>query len=357
MSSHRKEPWFAVILSTLFPGLGHFYANRPIVGLLWLLGVWGLAAGAVWALVAAGIPAVVGIGLFVGSWLLSIVQLFDTHRSVRQQNDPAFEADRRSHKDPWLAVFLGRIIPGLGHFYQGQWAVGLMFLVAVWGLYLLGITGATMQDSLSALLLPIAWIISYFSIYHVYAKAPFQRETAPGKVIGIILASIFAPIVSGFMVLPIRLFVAEARFIPSASMEPTLAVADRIVVNKLAYAFNPPQRGDLIIFNPTETLRQQRFKDAFIKRIVGLPGDTVEVRDGKVWINGKALSEKYVKEPADYTFPPTKVPAGEYFVLGDNRNNAYDGHLWGTVPRDNIIGQATKRFWPLNRMGELNSNR
>jgi signal peptidase I len=158
------------------------------------------------------------------------------------------------------------------------------------------------------------------------------------------------------LALGIRHFVAEARYIPSGSMEPTLEVNDRLVVEKVSYHFNPPERGDIVVFWPPEGLTPpgQR-RDAFIKRVIGLPGDVVEVRDGQVYINNEALAEDYIKAPPDYQWGPEEVPEGAYLVLGDNRNSSYDSHAWGFLPGDNIIGKAVVRFWPLDRLGWLDT--
>jgi signal peptidase I len=158
---------------------------------------------------------------------------------------------------------------------------------------------------------------------------------------------------SAILAFGIRTFVAEARYIPSGSMEPTLQVNDRLIVDKLGYHFKDPQRGDIVVFSPTDTLEKQNFHDAFIKRVIGLPGETVEVKSGRVYVNDRPLSEKYIKEIPDYHWGPQKVPQGSYLVLGDNRNNSYDSHYWGFVPRDKIIGRAVVRFWPVGRVGEI----
>ena len=157
----------------------------------------------------------------------------------------------------------------------------------------------------------------------------------------------------------IRTFVAEARYIPSESMQPTLEINDRLIVEKISYRFRTPQRGDVVVFRPTEELKNQGYNEAFIKRVIGLPGDTVEVKNDEVFVNGQKLPEKYILIPADYRprpsrpYGPTKVPEDQYLVLGDNRNNSLDSRSWGFVPRENLIGRATVRFWPLNRIGAL----
>jgi len=158
---------------------------------------------------------------------------------------------------------------------------------------------------------------------------------------------------SVFLAIGIRSFVAEARYIPSGSMEPTLQINDRLIIDKIGYNFRQPQRGDIVVFSPTEALKQQNFKDAFIKRVIGLPGETVEVKGGRVYVNDQALREQYIEEEPEYSYGPVTVPEDNYLVLGDNRNNSYDSHYWGFVPRENIIGRAIVRFWPLNRAGEV----
>ncbi len=154
----------------------------------------------------------------------------------------------------------------------------------------------------------------------------------------------------------IRTFVAEARYIPSSSMEPTLEINDRLIIEKISYHFHDPQRGDVVVFNPTKVLREQNFKDAFIKRVIGVPGDQVLVKNGQVYVNNKPIQEKYIAQPPDYDFGPVVVPYNSYLVLGDNRNNSYDSHYWGFVPTDKIIGRAFVRFWPPERMGSINEN-
>jgi signal peptidase I len=159
--------------------------------------------------------------------------------------------------------------------------------------------------------------------------------------------------ISLFLAFGIRTFIAEARFIPSGSMLPTLQINDRLIIDKISYDFSDPKRGDIIVFNPTSALEAQNFHEAFIKRVIGLPGDRVEVKEAKVYVNNIPLQENYLEASPDYQWGPVIVPAHSYLVLGDNRNNSYDSHYWGFVPRQNIIGKAMFRFWPLNRIGEI----
>ncbi|MBO1349388.1 MAG: signal peptidase I [Hormoscilla sp. GUM202] len=187
---------------------------------------------------------------------------------------------------------------------------------------------------------------------------------------------------SGILAFGIRTFVAEARYIPSGSMLPTLQINDRLIIDKLGYHFRDPQRGDIVVFKPTDGLLEENpnLKDAFIKRVVGLPGEKVELRQGNVYVNDRPLAEKYVASdfnpaapvtassthqrtqinvcPPDKRFlsQPVTVPADSYLVMGDNRNNSYDSRCWGFVPRDRIIGRAIVRFWPFNHFGQLDES-
>jgi signal peptidase I len=133
-----------------------------------------------------------------------------------------------------------------------------------------------------------------------------------------------------------------------SSMEPSFLQGDCIMVDKVTYHSSGPQRGQVIVFNPPPPNEESRYP--FIKRVIGLPGDTVEIMDGKVFVNGTALDEdEYINERPDYTMAPIVVPENEYFVLGDNRNNSSDSHMGWTVPRDNIIGKAWFTYWPPSR--------
>ncbi len=151
----------------------------------------------------------------------------------------------------------------------------------------------------------------------------------------------------------IRTFIAEPRFIPSDSMFPTLEINDRLVVEKVSYYFRPPTQGDIIVFNPPEQLQTLGYASdqAFIKRVIGEPGQTIQVKDGWVYIDNQPLYENYTAEPPDYKLEPQKIPENSYFVMGDNRNDSNDSHVWGFLPKQNIIGRAVFRFWPIDRFG------
>jgi signal peptidase I len=141
-------------------------------------------------------------------------------------------------------------------------------------------------------------------------------------------------------------FTIQSFIVVEHCMEPSFHEGERLLVNKVIFHFTDPKRGDVIILHPPIDPEA-----VYIKRIIAIPGDTVEVKEGAVYINGIKLDEPYIKEPPTYTLTERIIPEDEYFVLGDNRNNANDSHKWGTVSRENIIGKAWLRFWPLKEWG------
>ncbi len=116
--------------------------------------------------------------------------------------------------------------------------------------------------------------------------------------------------------------------------------------NRVLFPLGSPQRGDVMVFRYPEDPSRD-----FIKRVIGLPGDTVEVKGGYVYVNGLRADEPYIYERPNYPIAAEKVPPDHYFVLGDNRNNSHDSHIWGMVPREDLIGKAWVVYWPMNEWG------
>jgi signal peptidase I len=187
------------------------------------------------------------------------------------------------------------------------------------------------------------------------------REVAETIVLALLIFLLVRAVVQNFQV--------EGR-----SMEPTLQTEWYLLVNKALYweinlktvdkflpfidpgddptryIFRGPQRGDVIVFEQPNTDPGAAERD-FIKRVIALPGEVVEVHDGKVFIDGRPLDEPYIQEPPGYTCPAQRIPPGHYWVLGDNRNNSSDSHSWGPIPKENIIGQAFLSYWPFSEFG------
>ncbi len=181
------------------------------------------------------------------------------------------------------------------------------------------------------------------------------------------------------MLIIIRFFIGEIRWIPSGSMRPTLIEGDRIIVERFSRFYSAPKRGDIMVFYPPFVKLQNTpwkvfsrltgffCKDvAYIKRVVGMPGDKVEIKPDKsgkyiVYINDEPYDEPYILSPYDYRpcddvmfCGPYEIPEKHYLMLGDNRGNSQDGRYWGLLSQDRFIGKAVILFWPLNRIKTLN---
>ena len=149
----------------------------------------------------------------------------------------------------------------------------------------------------------------------------------------------------------VKTFLLQAFYIPSASMEPTLRVKDRVLVNKLSYDFHDIRRGDIVVFRTPPGESSSEIKD-LIKRVIALPNETVEGHDGRVFINGEALREPYLAEGVTTSaFPPQKIPPGHAWMMGDNRPNSKDSRVFGPIEDDLVVGRAFIRVWPVTSIG------
>jgi signal peptidase I len=163
----------------------------------------------------------------------------------------------------------------------------------------------------------------------------------------------------------IQAFVVKPYMIPSESMATTIVTGQRVLVDRLEYHYRDIHRGDIVVFRHVTPEA-----DVLIKRVVGLPGDTLSIRDGRLYVNGKPLDEPYLDTargvtvetfPGDITTPsgtpgwtlnePYTLPPDQYFMMGDNRTDSFDSRFWGTVDRRDIIGRAVFTYWPLDRLG------
>jgi signal peptidase I len=206
-----------------------------------------------------------------------------------------------------------------------------------------------------------------------------QSPASPGPARSVLVEVPVLLAVAIVIALVMKAFVAQAFFIPSASMVPQLEIHDRVVVSKLSYRLHDPRRGDIVVFAcppgadctvrpplhevaPVRWLRDlgeamgllQPRRDEFIKRVLALPGETVEGRDGHVYVDGKLVVEPYLPDGVrTSSFPPTVVPAGMLWVMGDNRGNSEDSRRFGPIRRRTVVGRTVFRIWPLNHMSFL----
>ncbi len=175
--------------------------------------------------------------------------------------------------------------------------------------------------------------------------------------------AVIVVVVAVLVAVLLRAFVVQTFFIPSGSMEPTLQIGDRILVNKLSYHLHGVDRGDIVVFSrpPTENCGGPEVND-LVKRVIGLPGDVVSLSGGYVYIDGKRLDESWLPASEQaITVPgppgngsnlarPYKVPTNDYFVMGDNRTDSCDSRYWGPISKSLIVGKVELRVWPLSSL-------
>ena len=174
---------------------------------------------------------------------------------------------------------------------------------------------------------------------------------------------IIVVVVAVLVAVLLRTFVVQTFFIPSGSMEPTLQIGDRILVNKLSYHLHGVDRGDIVVFSrpPAENCGGPEVND-LVKRVIGLPGDVISLSRGSVYIDGKQLNESWLpatEQGITSAGPmgnrsnlahPYRIPAGSYFVMGDNRNDSCDSRYWGPIKQSEIVGKVEVRVWPISSL-------
>jgi signal peptidase I len=179
------------------------------------------------------------------------------------------------------------------------------------------------------------------------------------ELLGVVVVAILVAVL-------LRTFVVATYSIPSGSMEPTLQIGDRIVVNKLSYHLHGVDRGNIVVFStpPNEDCAGPPVSD-LVKRVIGLPGETISLSDGSVYINGRLLPEPFLPPDVrtdNYPGPsnnayslhrPYRIPEGDVYVMGDNRSRSCDSRFWGPIAESSIVGKVDLRIWPLSRFGFL----
>ncbi len=283
--------------------------------------------------------------------------------AVNAQDDPRAGASPLPVEapEPWLAVLLTAFLPGTGHLYAGRvgkgWALWLGGLAVVWLPLLLG-AGRTLRGTLLVLLAGLAyWVF-------LMVSAARHARGARGGGLGsrrwiAVLALAFCQIVVGNLLirfwLPLRGFK-----IPSGSMEPTLLVGDFLIADQTAWGLRELRRGDLVIHESAEVPGR-----SFLKRVVALPGEVIEIRDKRVFIDGEPIEEPWAAHSDGRTYPaspatpppfgnrdqygPETVPEGTLFLLGDNRDNSNDSRFHGPVDRSLVFGRPLYIYWSTDR--------
>ncbi len=373
------EPWLAVHLSHYWPGLGHVrvgdWQRGALIMTITALLFWG---GIGLLLSDAPRGGVLGLLAVNGAPLFGIWSLFDAHRTARSRGSEAWQADRRKSPDPWLAIFLNGLLIGAGHYYLRQrWLAFSLLCLGTAGLVI-----PPLVPWIILIITPIAALHLYLTTPERYAIAKTPPKTllilAQVLLVSLILPVLFLAINRG-----VDSQLMEIRTVSSPAMLPTLDMGEQVVIDKWVYQKHLPQRGEVIALKtpgsaaqprpswrngnrspeaspttptpgespdnpsnspapdspapdnpapdnpapdnpapdkPNPTARSPRF-NAVVRRIVGLPGETLKIEAGQVWINERPLQESSLLEPIPIAWGPITIPADQYFVLGDNRRD------------------------------------
>lgn len=385
------NPWYAVNLSLLFPGVGHLYGGQFARGLVWFGLALGLLLGTIWAFLGAHGNVQLGaacLGMGLVLWAFSVIDAYSCLSQGAAQVFRSFAAQERREqtaKDLWFSVFLSQLLPGLGHFHARRFAAGTVFLLLTllwfsavalvhWMVIAMGLLWAiacvqlawqlSFQPSQSAMMSePVGHESSMNSAVSneagLQVLVPIQVSPAPAIAQGIVrkglvlavLILLSRSLMFGSVALAERW--VEPFAVPSESMVPTLQVGDRILVSKSANY--RPERGDIVVFRShytvgeDSTVAESEESHFFVKRLVAVAGDQVEIHRGQLWVNGQPQVEDYLPEPIRYELPAQQLQAGELFVLGDNRNFSFDSHVWGMLPAQDLVGHAYRISWPPER--------
>jgi signal peptidase I len=361
----RKNPWLAASLSLLLPGTGHFYGCFFLRGTLWLLIEISAVVLSFVSLLSTGQPLAIFLVLSSASvFLVPLLSSFDSWRQVKVKapyiNTPGSKVDQ---KEPWLAVFMSLLWPGLGHVYLRRWFFSFFYIALtvlvfvvfkVWGLI-------------------VEKLVCACAIIHVYyAVGYLEQRTRPLVYFLIFMLAIVAARVG---ISYLSSICVQRAVIQENSMEPTLEETDVVVIDKVAYIFGNPQPGDIVavIYGPPDSPRSV----TIIKRIAATGGETVQFKEGRLYVDGSPRVLDVPKHhsastvvnninAADYeelkvlrrygVNGPYKVCDNCFFLLGDNLEISADSRIFGSVPREAILGKVVKVILPVERSRLLYSN-
>lgn len=335
------------MLSALVPGLGQMATGHLATGVRWLVVMTLGGVAVLWTLISAATPgfvltAMIGLLLFI-LWVLMLIQAY------RQGTRPA----PTGTSWPWIAAWLSYLLPGLGQLCRRQWWTGIGFLAAALSLGLLPDWRAVV----------VGIVLAIASAVHVFGRQPGWQWLRWGVGLRCVGGMV--------LMLLVRQFVVQPFHIPTNAMAPTLMgttesrpVGDHIFVEKIAYHFRSPRRGEIVVFRTDEIQKLPEFSRGkfYVKRVVGLPGERVGISPPHVLINGRAitsLSTQYALPSSAASFETVlakeddsmQLGPDEYFVLGDNTLGSLDSRYWGAVRRKAIVGRVVKVYWPLDRAG------
>ncbi len=345
-----RSPWYAVNLSFTWPGLGQLWAGHRVAGGVLIAGYVLLATAAFVA--AAWWPPSFALFVACAAGAIAIALGGLAHAYFMDRGRPVVLADELAPAgtDAWLVVLLSRLWPGLGHLAQGQWLPGIAFALGT-------LVVASVLVRLPALLGNLLYA-AYGIVPAVlaYRGSPSRREVNAGPIRRLAQLAVVVPLLAGVLSMAVKAVALRAYRVPSESMSPTLKLDDRMFASR--WPSGPPARGDVVVM-----LGPSPPTASFVRRVIALPGETVEIQDKVVFIDGRALAESYAVhgdpkvQPGEVSprdnLRPLRVPEGCVFVLGDNRDNSNDSRFWGPVASSSLRGRVTLRYWPLARAGPV----
>ncbi len=361
----NRQPWLAASLSWLVPGFGHLYSGAHARGVSLI--VLGGCLYILWlmSLISGRTPIIVSLLLNLCMRLmLPIYAATDAFRLTKAHNTADFERQRTLAKDPWLAVFLSLLLPGVGHAYLRKSRLFILYLASFLGVYLI--------STRFVYTFPLYVLFRAGVCAHAYQAACQAHERMPKRP----LAQFALLLVCTYCLMGFLVPQAERHFVMEfygpgvgSSMEPTVPRHSRGIVDKYTYRLKDPSVGDVVVFAPPNSSHSDVTIPA-CKRVVAVGGETVQVRNGRVYVNGR--ERQFVDRthrqvhpnsslPIDFSGPdnpylahgvdaPYEVPPGHYFVLGDNDRYSVDSRCYGAIPRENIIDRLIKIFWPPRRI-------
>ena len=344
-TSDCLNPWLAVNYSLVFPGLGQLYSAFWLKGISLILLTAIMLGYAIWSIFGANGQTMWGFWTIGCVLVVYSFSILDAYRGTQPGYATRISVPQ-GKSDPWYAVFLSQLLPGLGHLYLQQALAGGIFLLA-------GFLSAWLANTVPQWV-PIPPLVWAMSCYHVYVSCPHRTSRKTDAI---------APLVLGLLIVRLSLGATpgwidqtvEQCIVPSNSMAPTLQVNDRLFVrHNQAYR---PSLGNIVVFTPSDNALQDLSQPAedllYVKRVIGLPGQQIAIKEGRVYIDERPLTESYIQVASTDDWGPETVPANSYFVLGDNRQDSADSRDWGYVPKANILGAAYKIYWPPNRVQPL----
>ncbi len=351
-----KEPWLAVVLSSIIAGIGQIYSGRVSKGIILITTQILLLSVSILTILDAKCDILITMGILFILVVIFIWNLFDAHQCVRKINSEEFEAERKLSKDPWLAVFLSRLIPGLGQLYLRKWSSDIFFIII--GVFIIIVLYEHPLFGISLWAFFITLVC-----FHAYMTTPLRRQKSNTTIITVAILILCFHLL-GYIQLISKKYIVETFEMPTylsfvrfpirrpikSPMYPTINSGDRIFIRKSKKYL--PKRGDVVavIRIPNSGL--------YVRRVAALPGEIIEIKNKKLYINGQKISHPAFGniEPISVKVEikePLYVPENHYFLIGDNTSTSHDSRISGPVHRSNITGKAYKIYWPLSRRGPI----